>query len=246
MELGCTSVRNPAADEPYVKKLTQRLSRSLNRNRNVSSTNRVVRANGTRRGNNRKIDKSGAPQPGAPPKKKEPRLRMIEGDLLKMPTGDGHYMVQQCCCTCTKPAGLSEVIAKKWPALDPYADRKPIGRSRRATLETRDRFGGARLIHDEENDVNLICLYAQYGPGKASTYEDDEVEPLDDGPSRRLTMFKKALTKIPSITPAGSHLYFPHGIGSGLAGGKWENYLAAIQDFSEAHRDYKVVIVHKK
>ncbi len=230
MELGCTSVRNPAADEPYVKKLTQRLSRSLNRNR----------ANGTRRGNNQKIDKSAA----AP--KKEPRFKMIEGDLLKMPTGDGHYMVQQCCCTCTKPAGLSEVIAKKWPALNPYADREPIGRSRRATLETRDKFGSARLIHDEENDVNLICLYAQYGPGKPKLYEDEEVEPLDDGPSKRLAMFKKALTKIPSIAPAGSHLYFPHGIGSGLAGGKWESYLSAIQDFSEAHRDYKVVIVHKK
>jgi hypothetical protein len=229
MELGCTSVRNPAADEPYVKKLTQRLSRSLNRNRN-----------NTRRGNNQKIDKSAAP------KKKEPRFKMIEGDLLKMPTGDGHYMVQQCCCTCTKPAGLSEVIATKWPALDPYADREPIGRSRRATLETRDKFGSARLIHDEENNVNLICLYAQYGPGKPKLYEDEEVEPLDDGPSKRITMFKKALTKIPSIAPAGSHLYFPDGIGSGLAGGKWESYLSAIQDFSEAHRDYKVVIVHKK
>jgi hypothetical protein len=229
MELGCTSVRNPAADEPYMKKLTQRLNRSLNRNRNGANT--------TRR--NMKT--------AAKPANKELKFKTIIGDLLKMPTGDGNYIVQQCCCTCTKPAGLAAIIAKKWPALNPYAGRKAVGRTQTATLETRDKFGSAKLIRDEANDVNLICLFAQYGPGKAGTYEDDFVEPVDDGTTNRLKKFKVALTKIASIAPAGSTLYFPHGIGSGLGGGKWENYLAAIHDFSKKNEmGYKVIIVHKE
>lgn len=237
MELGCTSVRNPAADEPYMKKLTQRLNRSLNRNRNAT--------NATRRAN-KKIEKSGKAQPSASSKKGD-AFKMIEGDLLKMPTGEGNYIVQQCCCTCTKPAGLSAAIAKKWPALNPYAGRKAVGRTHTATLETRDKFGSAKLIRDEAHDVNLICLFAQYGPGKAGTYEDDFVEPVNDGATNRLKKFTTALTKIASIAPAGSTLYFPYGIGSGLAGGKWENYLAAINDFSKKNEmGYKVVIVEKK
>jgi hypothetical protein len=40
-------------------------------------------------------------------------VQIIDGDLLEVPTGTGKYIVQQCCCICTRPAGLSAAIAAK-------------------------------------------------------------------------------------------------------------------------------------
>ncbi len=93
--------------------------------------------------------------------------------------------------------------------------------------------------------MNVICLFAQYGPGKPSAYEDDYVT-ADDTTAARLRYFAKALTKMTAIVPAGSTLYVPYGIGSGLAGGKWTDYEAALREFARAHTEYKMVVVHKK
>jgi hypothetical protein len=247
----CSTVRDPAADAPYLKNSEKRVSHTLNRNKNAPKerTVRPSRKNNTRRNN---MASAATEQPK--PKTKGSNYRIIDGDILNMPTGDGNYIVQQCCCTCTKPAGLSEAIAKKWgtdefqklnPALNPYAGRKPVGRTRTATVETRDKIASARLLHDEENDVNVICLFAQYGPGKPSAYEDDYVT-ADDTAAARLRYFSKALAKMTAIVPAGSTLYVPYGIGSGLAGGKWADYEAALREFARAHPEYKMVVVHKK
>ena len=72
----------------------------------------------------------------------------------------------------------------------------------------------------------LICLYAQYSPGKPSAAETAAM---------RLAYFKDALEEATTLIPDGSTLYFPYGIGCGLAGGKWEQYYAAIQVFARLH-----------
>ena len=162
-------------------------------------------------------------------------VKTIEGDLLAY-GGDGTsanaFLFQQCCCTSTRTAGLSQAIAKKWPALNPYKKRKPIGRSYTATPDTCAEPGTAELL--TSGDVNLVCLYAQYSPGKPSAAETAAM---------RLTYFKDALEEATTLIPEGSTLYFPYGIGCGLAGGKWEQYYAAIQVFARLHNSYSVVIV---
>ena len=249
--LNCSTVRDPAADEHYVKKLKNQRSRSLNRN-SKAPTGRNVKPG---RNNTRRNMATTASAAAAAPAK--PNYTMIDGDILAQPTGDGRYIVQQTCCTCLKPAGLSEAIAKKWgtdeftklnPALNPYSGRKgyrdaTLGKII-ATPETRDKLASVRLLHDDAENVNVICLFAQYGPGKAdASYEDDHVV-TNDGAEKRLEYFKKALTKIPTVAPAGSTLYIPYGIGCGLAGGDWAKYEPALRAFAAAHKDYKVVVVH--
>ena len=179
-------------------------------------------------------------------------LREIEGDLLDYAgaSADGSfanadtYIVQQCCCVSTYTAGLSQAIAKKWPALNPYKSRKAIPGTRRATLETRAEPGTAAILRS--GSANLVCLYGQYGPGKPSLYEDAEIEPYDDGPKARLGFFKWALEDMSSTIEDGSTLYFPHGIGCGLAGGNWAAYKSALVVFARTHPSYNVVVVKLK
>jgi hypothetical protein len=170
-------------------------------------------------------------------------IPIIEGDILDM-TGKGSYIVQQCCCVSTYTAGLSAAIARKWPALNPYKTRRPVGKSRRATLNTRDSPGTAEVFSIGGGAVNLVCLYAQYGPGKPSVYEDNEVQPFADTADARLKFFKDALEDAATmITDEGATLYFPYRIGCGLAGGNWPTYHAALKIYARIHPEFNVVIV---
>lgn len=250
----CSTVRNPAADAPYLEKIEKRVSRTLNRNKNVPTERTVKpsRKNNTRRNN---MASTAATTEKAVPVNK-PYLE-IEGDILKMPTGKDKYIVQQCSCIALNPAGLSKAIADKWPSLNPYAGRETESELDKVpTFETRDVYGSAKVFHDKKNNVNMVCLYAQYKPGKPPTkkggiYEDAYVEPLVDSAERRLDRFKTALTKLTKpnkttgevLIPPGSTLYIPHGIGCGLAGGNWTDYEAALREFSEKNPTYKVRIV---
>lgn len=170
-------------------------------------------------------------------------LDIITGDLLNVPTGADKYIVQQCCCTSTRTAGLSQAIVKKWPALNPYARRTAVGKTHTSTMDSRPYHGSAELLTD--GSTNLICLYAQYGPGKPGIYEDDFII-MPDGGIDRLQYFKRALKDTLSIVEKGSTLYFPYGIGCGLAGGKWEKYEQVLKDFAAENPDLKIVVVRLK
>jgi hypothetical protein len=185
-------------------------------------------------------------------------IPIIEGDILDM-AGKGSYIVQQCCCVSTYTAGLSAAIARKWPALNPYKTRRAVvqpvrqnqapqmrsvGKSRRATLNTRDSPGTAEVFSIGGGVVNLVCLYAQYGPGKPSIYEDAEVQPFADTADARLKFFKDALEDAATmIKDENPTLYFPYRIGCGLAGGNWPTYHAALKIYARTHPEYNVVIV---
>jgi hypothetical protein len=169
-------------------------------------------------------------------------VEIIDGDLLEIPSGTKNYIVQQCCCICTKPAGLSAAIATKWKELNPYKDRKPIGRRHTATLETRDKPGTASLL--TSGDVKLISLFAQYSPGKPKTYKDEFEEVVDTAVARR-NYFQQSLLAMKDLIKNHSNLYFPYGIGCGLAGGKWELYEKMIRDFAKENPQYNIIIVKK-
>jgi hypothetical protein len=177
-------------------------------------------------------------------------VKIVDGDLLEVPSGIGCYIIQQCCCICTKTAGLSAAIAAKWSALNPYKSRKAIGRTHTATADTRDEPGTALLL--TSGGVNLISLFAQYSPGKSKNYTDGDVTVNDTALARR-SYFQKSLLAMKEIIGGESGddsgvaltLYFPYGIGCGLAGGKWELYEKMIRDFGKENPQYNIVIVKK-
>lgn len=186
-------------------------------------------------------------------------VQILDGDLLEVPSGIGRYIVQQCCCICTKTAGLSASIAAKWSALNPYKGRKPIGRTHTATTDTRDEPGTALLLSSD--GVNLISLFAQYSPGKPKNYTDGDVVVNDTAIARRNYFQRSLLAMKEIINSCGGGdcgggcgggcdgnritLYFPYGIGCGLAGGKWELYEKMIRDFGRENPEYNIVIVKK-
>ncbi len=159
-------------------------------------------------------------------------IPILKGDLLNMPIGPGHYMVQQCCCSGTVVAGLSSAIAKKWPALHPYKKRVPMGKSHRATEASCSSPGTVDCFVDPVSGAQVLCIYGQYAPGKPAGSDSREA---------RLAWFASGLAKIPTMIPEGSTLYIPYGIGCGLAGGHWPSYYKALCDFAGA----KIVLIQK-
>lgn len=162
-----------------------------------------------------------------------------------MPTGKNKFIVQQCCGTCTQAAGLSAAIAKKYPSLNPYKSRVPIGRTHTATMETRNQPGTAKLFTDPTTQTNMICLFGQYGTGKPSQYKDSFIT-MDDSAATRETYFKQALEDMARQIPSNSTLYIPYGIGCGLAGGNWTNYERMLKEFSTNHPDITITVVKLK
>jgi hypothetical protein len=175
-------------------------------------------------------------------------MQVIKGNLLDMPAGEGNYIVQQCCCTSTRTAGLSQVIAKKWPSLNPYCRRKPVDKTYTSTVDSRPYHGTAEIMI--EGATKLICLYGQYGPGKPGIYEDDFII-MPDGAEDRLRYFGSALEQMAALlavkkellAPQKIRLHFPYGIGCGLAGGDWRKYEAALKEFADRHKEFEVVVV---
>lgn len=164
-------------------------------------------------------------------------LMIVQGDLLEMPIGEGHYMVQQCCCSGTVVAGLSSAIAKKWPGLHPYKGRVPIGRTHRATEESCDEPGTCEIFKDKSGAA-VACLYGQVHPGKASSGGKDSRE-------ARLQYFTNALRHMAFQLNAPYHLYIPYGIGCGLAGGNWADYYKVLCEFAATNSNYNVYLVKK-
>ena len=142
------------------------------------------------------------------------KLAIISGNLLDA-TED--FRCHQCNCVTTKSKGLSEVMFSKFPSANTYK-RHHIRKSVPGTI-------------DVFLDCGVINMYAQYLPGKSS-------EEL------RLWWFELCLQAIIDHLPPHRSYAFPYGIGCGLAGGKWEDYLALIENFAK-HESVKHVTIYK-
>jgi hypothetical protein len=143
------------------------------------------------------------------------KLAIILGNLLDA-TED--FKCHQCNCVTTKSKGLSAVMFSKFPSANTYKRR----RLRKSVPGTIDVF----------LDCGVINLYAQYLPGKATEEEKES----------RLWWFELCLQAIIDHLPPHQSYAFPYGIGCGLAGGKWEDYIAALENFAKHEHIQKVTI----
>ncbi len=149
---------------------------------------------------------------------------IIEGDLLQA-TEDA--IVQQCNCVANKPHGLSSVIFEKWPEADCYSIREQGEKDK----------PGSIIVKECEDGKMVINLIGQYYPGKARWKNDDA--------AKRLAWFKRGLQVIGTFlidTHRISSIAFPFRIGCGLAGGNWDDYSGAIENFANQYPNVSVKI----
>ena len=151
-------------------------------------------------------------------------IQIKNADLLDA-TED--YICHQCNCVTTTPYGLSAQIFKKFPFANSYAQRQSNPGTRNfARPDTQAAPGTIDVCG------NIINMYAQYGPGKANSFNDSY--------EQRKTWFKHGLTQIGVLKPKS--LAFPYNIGCGLAGGIWSEYEAMLTQFAHDHPGIQVVL----
>ena len=154
----------------------------------------------------------------------------IEGDIL---TADQDYLVQQCCCTAVRGAGLSKAIATSFPDANPYANRRPMKKGGNTALSEDRATPGTSLILGKRK---IACLFAQYAQGKPGANE------VPDAANDRLRYFETALIDLISKIPTSSSLAIPYKIGCGLAGGNWSDYKRVLRKMAAANPTLSFVI----
>lgn len=138
-------------------------------------------------------------------------IEIIHGDLLN--SGE-KYIAQQCNCVTIRGLGLSHSIAQKYPYANVYAKRIPISKGRnRAKISSQPGTIEVCMPPNNEGPI-VICMYAQYSPGKVKTREDSTVN--------RLQWFEQCLKEIEKL--GITRVAMPYLIGCGLAGGNWKDY----------------------
>ena len=147
-------------------------------------------------------------------------INTIQGNLLE---AKEDYIAQQCNCITCNAHGLSQSIIDKWPHGDPYGTKRRDTRNK-CIKEDRDKPGTIRIL---KGKPNIICIFGQWGPGKAGGRWSDYY-PLYRGRKEtaedRLKWFKKGIRKIEKQIDPKYDIAIPYRIGCGLAGGKWSEY----------------------
>ena len=160
-------------------------------------------------------------------------VEIIQGDLLK--SGE-KYIAQQCNCVTIRAHGLSQSIAVKYPYANVYAKRSSVGRGRNCAKIT-SRPGTIDVCQSaNKDDPMIICMYAQYCPGKVNIYSQyyPNEKTCEDSRENRLLWFVQCLEEIEKL--GIQRVAMPYMIGCGLAGGNWDEY-------SEKLRQSKLEIV---
>lgn len=165
-------------------------------------------------------------------------LTHTRGDLLS-PTLQADCIVQQCNCLTSASKSLSLSIALRYTYAAVYEQRKGA-RSTPGTVV----FAEPPLPLD---GPVVACLMGQIAPGKpgvwASRYRIDRNL---DTPVARLAYFEAALALLrDKIVERGwTKVAFPFGIGCGLAGGKWDDYVHILNGWaSTLPIEVEVVVV---
>jgi len=137
-------------------------------------------------------------------------VSIVSSNLLDAPE---LYIGHQCnCVTIGNGAGLAKLLFKKFPYANTYIRR------------TEPSCAGSYSVHGNGKERRFVVnLYAQYHPGKARK--------LPDTKDKRLEWLISGLNQfVAACSPPDFAL--PYGIGCGLAGGEWEDYFHALEDFS--------------
>jgi hypothetical protein len=170
----------------------------------------------------------------------------INGDICNA-TED--YIIQQCNCLTVRAHGLSQILADKFQHARIYELRTAMGRQNLAIPEDRAIPGTALICEAKDpSEPGIICLFGQWRPGKITAryfHHYPESDPPETA-EQMLEWFKMGLDAI------GEHfserqkvsLAIPYNIGCGLAGGKWTDYRAAIEDFAYRYSESITIAVY--
>jgi len=147
-------------------------------------------------------------------------IEIVRGNLLD---AKEKYLAHQCNCITKKAAHLSFDVFKRFPYADIYAGRPNA-----------DRPGTIVVKGDGNSQRYVINMLGQYYPGSPK-YPNSTL----DGSTIREKYFYQCLLEIYKIKDLES-IAFPYRVGCGAAGGKWNNYLGNLENFSK-YRDDAIV-----
>ncbi len=167
-----------------------------------------------------------------------PVIGVVKGDLLQ---AKERYIAQQCNCMTVKSHGLSAQIASRYPYGDHYKTRQPIHYGRNsASAESRDIPGTIKVLispldgqissavdqtsNQVSADPRIICMFAQWVPGKSGAFNQYYPGDYDDTPRNRQEWFLQCLKVMDEDPGINSPVAMPYTIGCGLAGGNWDVY----------------------
>lgn len=159
-------------------------------------------------------------------------LLHVAADLL---TVEADCIVQQCNCVTVKAHGLSESMRMRFPYADVYSKRSAAS-ANTARLKSRGVPGSVEICSPTEGCAgpHVACLMGQISPGKPGTWTMQyKIDPVLDTPQQRLTYFRSCLVNLREIivNRGWRKVAFPYQIACGLAGGRWSDYLSAIEQF---------------
>lgn len=157
-------------------------------------------------------------------------------------TLDVDIIVQQCNCLAVKSHGLSKEIADSLD-VDVYKLRKSTS-SRKNLAKPADRGfpGTIEVVTVSDSIPNprpkyVACLFSQFSPGKPNQYYQDIVSAhgFTDNAEQRLTWFRECLVNFKNFCDPSEikSIAFPKYIGCGLAGGDYNLYQKALNEFIE-------------
>ena len=142
-----------------------------------------------------------------------PGLTVVHGSLLDSKL---QILGHQCNCRTSSARGLARDLFERYPYANIYKQK--------------DRIPGTNKYSFGDGPI-IVGMLAQDYPGR-SQGED------------RLRWFRECLSELKRFMKEHSldTVGFPHGIGCGLAGGRWEDYLALLTEFA---KNYNVVLYRK-
>ena len=152
----------------------------------------------------------------------EPKVKIIEGDLLKLREFDA--IAHQVNCLTVKPHGFSKQVADKYPWGDIYSKRIPEGKRNLAVKSDRGVPGTIQIFKSTTvNSPAIVCLLSQWDFG--STGQSRRcIPPYKDTAENRLMWFGQCFDHIKDVKILG----LPYKIGCGLAGGDCSLYFKMI------------------
>jgi O-acetyl-ADP-ribose deacetylase (regulator of RNase III) len=153
-------------------------------------------------------------------KKRIMKVRVVEGNLLDA-TED--YICHQCNCITNQSKYIAQQIFDKYPYSNTY-------KLRTQDKKTHSIPGTIDIKGDGKKERYVINMYSQYYPSYAKYTNDSK--------ALRLKWFQKCLSLIgeeKNITTSPTSIAMPYKIGCGSAGGNWDDYLAALNEFATTY-----------
>ncbi len=164
-------------------------------------------------------------------------IPIIKGNILTVKTNDNSqiFICHQINCVTTYAAGLAKAIYDEYPETNIYkkgVNRKP---------------GDCICSHTSDGKI-IVQLAGQNKPGKYESVNNDKIKTAE----MRLEWMQQALQKLSTLINEGEFeennkhpnlFLFPAGMGCGLAGGNWSDYLKLIEEFAARHPNTTVKLV---